>query len=70
MDENRRETRGPKHHAYRLTPVIAILIGLVVGIAMYFGVMAWYFTRVDPGGGPPGLEGGPSKASPNASLKQ
>ncbi len=66
MDENQPETHGPKHHAYRLNPVIAILIGVVTSAALYLGVMVWYFTRVDPGGGPPAL-GGPSKATPNAS---
>ena len=49
MDEGRLETHGPKHHSYRLKPAILILIGLVVGGAIYFAVMAWYFTGVDPG---------------------
>ena len=57
MDESRLETHGPKHHSYWLTPAILILIGLVVGGALYFGVMAWYFTGVDPGGGPSGRKG-------------
>jgi hypothetical protein len=44
MNEIRPETHAPKHHSYRAKPTILILIGLVVGGALYFGVMAWYFT--------------------------
>ncbi|MGO8750494.1 MAG: hypothetical protein ACLQNE_31490, partial [Thermoguttaceae bacterium] len=63
MDESRKETHGSKHHSYRLKPAILILIGLVVGGAIYFGVMAWYFTGVDPGGGPSGFGGDAAKSS-------
>jgi len=63
MDENRLVTHGPKHNSYRLKPAILILIGLVGGGAMYFGVMAWYFTRVDPGGGPSGFKRAATKSS-------
>ena len=44
MNEIRPETHAPKHYSYRAKPTILILIGLVVGGALYFGVMAWYFT--------------------------
>ena len=56
-DSNRKHTlpntirTGPK-------PAILILIGLVVGGVLYFGVMAWYFKGVDPGDGPCGLRRG------------
>ena len=63
MDGSRLETHGSKHHSYRLKPAILILIGLVVGGSLYFGVMAWYFTGVDPGGGPSGFEGHATKSS-------
>ena len=63
MDESGLETHGPKHHSFRLKPAILILIGLVVGGAIYFGVMAWYFTRIDPSGGPRGVEGDARKSS-------
>ena len=64
MEESGAETHGPEHHSYRPKPVILILIGLVGGAALFFGVMAWYFTRIDRGGGPPGLRGGAMKSSP------
>ena len=63
MDESVPETHGPQHHSYRPKLVILILVGLVGGIALYFGVEAWYFTRVDPGGGPPGFDGSTTKSS-------
>jgi hypothetical protein len=63
MNEIRPETHAPKHHSYRAKPAILILIGLVVGGALYFGVMAWYFTAVDPGGGPSGFGGDAAKSS-------
>jgi regulator of protease activity HflC (stomatin/prohibitin superfamily) len=66
MNEIRPETHAPKHHSYRAKPAILILIGLVVGGAIYFGVMAWYFTGVDPGGGPSGFGGDVAKSSPAA----
>ena len=64
MDETRPETHDPEPHLHKSKPVIPILIGLVVGAALFFGVMAWYFTRVDPGGGPPALRGEATKSSP------
>jgi hypothetical protein len=70
MEENTPQTHGPQRHSYRLNLVILVLIALVVGTALYFGVMAWYFTRVDPGGAPPGLDGDGTKATPNVSVKQ
>ena len=63
MDENRPQMHGPQHHSYRLKPLIAILIGLVGGAAMLLVVMAWYFTRIDPGGGPRGVGGDATKSS-------
>ena len=57
MDESKVETHVPEHHSYRPSPVILILIGLVGGGVLFFGIMAWYFTRVDPGGGPSGRKG-------------
>jgi hypothetical protein len=63
MDEIRPEIHGPEHHSYKPKLVILVLIGLVGGAALYFGVMAWYFTRIDPGGGPPGLEGDATTSS-------
>ena len=48
MDESTPETHGPQHHSYRLKPLIVILIGLVGGAGLYFGITAWYFTGVDP----------------------
>ena len=57
MDESKPETHGPQHHSYRLKPLIVILIGLVGGAGLYCGLMAWYFTGVDPGGGPSGPKG-------------
>ena len=57
MDESRPQTHGPQHHSYRPKLVMLVLIGLVGGTALYFGVEAWYFTRVDPGGGPSGGKG-------------
>jgi hypothetical protein len=63
MDESRLETHGPEHHSYRLKAVIVVLIALVGGGALYFGMMARYFTDVDPGGGPPGFGGGATKSS-------
>ena len=57
MDASRLETHVPEHHSYRPSPVILIFIGLVGGGVLFFGVMAWYFTRVDPGGGPSGSQG-------------
>jgi hypothetical protein len=57
MDESKAETHFSEHHSYRLKPVILTLIGLVGGGVLFFGVMAWYFTRVDPGGGPSGRKG-------------
>ena len=65
MDENRPQTHGPQHHSYRLKPAILVLIGLVGGVALYFAVMAWYFTGVDPGGGPSGPEGRDETMSPS-----
>lgn len=64
MDESTPETHAPEHHSYKLKPVTVVLIGLVGGAALFFGVMAWYFTRVDPGGGPSGLKEGATKSSP------
>ena len=64
MDESRPETHGPEHHSHKPKRMIPILIGLVGGAAIFFGVMTWYFTRVDPGGGPSGLERGATKSSP------
>ena len=64
MDESRSEIHGPEYHSHKPKRVIPILFGLVGGAAMFFGVMAWYFTRVDPGGGPSGFNGGATKASP------
>jgi len=64
VDESRPETHGPEHHSHKLKRVIPILIGLVGGAALFFGVMTWYFTRVDPGGGPSGFEEGATKAFP------
>ena len=63
MDENSPQTHGPQRHSYRLKPLIAIVIGLVGGAAMLFAVMAWYFTRIDPSGGPRGVEGDARKSS-------
>ena len=57
MDESKAETHVPEHHSYRLKATVLVLIGLVVGGALYYGVMAWYFTGVDPGGGPSGRKG-------------
>jgi hypothetical protein len=70
MDENSPQTHGPQRHSYRLKPLIAIVLGLVGGAAMLFVVMAWYFTRIDPGDGPPGLDGDGTKATPNVRVKQ
>ena len=64
MDESRLETPGPGHHSQKPKRVVPLVIGLVGGAALFFGVMAWYFTRVDPGGGPFGLKGGATKSSP------
>ena len=58
MDESRPETHDPERHPHKPKRVISILIGLVGGEALFFGVMDWYFTRVDPGAGPSGLRGG------------
>ena len=63
MDECRPETHGPEHRSRKLKRLARILIGLVGGGALFFGVMAWYFTRVDRGGGPSGLKGGATKSS-------
>ncbi len=63
MDESRPETHGPEHHSHKPKPVIPMLIGLLGGTVLFFGVMAWYFTRVDPGGGPPGLKGNARNSS-------
>ena len=43
MDESIPETHGPQHHSYRPKLVILILVGLVGGTALYFGVEAWFF---------------------------
>ncbi|MGO8744998.1 MAG: hypothetical protein ACLQNE_03315 [Thermoguttaceae bacterium] len=63
MGESRPETHGPEHPSHKPKPVILILIGVVGGGALFFGVMAWYFMRVDPGGGPSGLKGNATKSS-------
>jgi len=63
MDESTPETHEPKHHSHQSKPLVPILIGLVGGAALFFGVMAWYFTRVDPGGGAGGFKRHADKSS-------
>ncbi len=63
MDKIRPETHGPEHHSYRAKPLTVILVALAGGAVLYFGVMAWYFTGVDPGGGPPGLDEAATESS-------
>ena len=62
MNEIRSETHAPEHHSHKPKRVIPILIGLVGGAALFLSVMAWYFTRVDPGGGPSGSGGDATKS--------
>ena len=63
MDENAPETHQPQSRSHHSKPWVPILIGLVGGAALFFGVMSWYFTRVDPGGGPGGLKRHANKSS-------
>jgi hypothetical protein len=41
MGESKPETRGPEDPSHKPKPVILILIGVVGGAALFFGVMAW-----------------------------
>jgi hypothetical protein len=64
MAESRPETLGPEHHLRKPNWVIMSVIGLAGGTALLFGVMVWYFTKVDPSGAPPRLKENAAKSSP------
>jgi hypothetical protein len=48
MDKNPQDTSSPQRPSPRRMGVLAALAGAVGGVALFFGIGLWYFTRVDP----------------------
>ena len=47
MDNNYQDTTGVNNHSQKRRNIVVAVVGVVGGSALFLGVMAWYFTRVD-----------------------
>jgi hypothetical protein len=63
VDQNAQELSERRQEAKRRENRMATVVGIVGGVAIFGGIMAWYFLRVDQPP-PPGWPGAPAAAQP------
>ncbi len=64
MDDNLQDTTATKHPPRKRVNILVALVAVVGGGALFFGVMAWYFTRVDKAEFQQPKAGGSAKSGP------